>query len=138
MNIIFLDIDGVLNSAEGDLKAAVTGRDLMAPDPKLVVRLLGILQETGAKIVLTSTWRLDKTMTWPFPVYDKTPRGPVGDRCDEIVAWLNAHLGETEAFVIVDDEPDAFIGFDPEVCVHVDSRTGLDADDAARIVGLFT
>lgn len=140
MRVIFLDIDGVLNSREWDAKCALTGGDLMQPDPRLVVRLLGVVQETDAKIVLTSSWRLDKTIRWPFPVYDVTPRGDAfGCRADEIKAWLEAHMedGAYPAFAIVDDEPDAGIGFDYRF-IQTDPRTGLSAADAARLVGLFT
>lgn len=148
MKVIFLDIDGVLNSHEYDAKCALNGGDLMAPDPKAVVRLLGIVQDTGAKIVLTTSWRLDPTMGdyWKFPVFDHTPRVQPEDgrhptRADEIRAWLAAHADYPEddplAWVILDDEPDAGIGFGDRF-VQTDPRTGLTAEDAARVVGLFT
>ena len=149
MKVIFLDIDGVLNSREYDARCALTGSDLMRPDPKLVVRLLAAIQPFDAKIVLTSSWRLDKTIQWPFPVYDVTPRVD-GTRAEEIKAWLKG-TGEcaemvscvdpkcvnVDAFVILDDEPDAGIGFGDRF-IQTDPRTGLTAEDADRIVGLFT
>jgi hypothetical protein len=139
MKVIFLDVDGVLNSAESDAKAALTGADLMAPDPKLVVRLLGVLQDVpDLVLVLTSTWRLDPTITWPFPVVDVTPRGDAfGTRAEEIRGWLGEHL-DVRDYAILDDEDDAFFGFDPTVCVKVDRHMGLTSEDAARLVGLFT
>lgn len=144
MKIIFLDIDGVLNSREYDARCALSGADLLTPDPRAVVRLFGIIQDTDAKIVLTSSWRLDKTLTWPFPVYDVTPRVD-GTRADEINAWLDArtklaplHDEAIDAYAILDDEPDAGIGFPPEVFILTDGKVGLSPDDAARIVGLFT
>lgn len=146
MKVLFLDVDGVLNSREYDAKCAMTGGDLMAPSPKLVVRLLGILQDVPElKIVLTSSWRRDPTITWPFPVYDVTPRCQPEDgrhptRADEIRAWIDSmQQGKDliEEFAILDDEPDAGLGYHDHF-VQTDPRTGLTADDAARVVGLFT
>ena len=138
MRVLFLDIDGVLNSREYDARCAMTGGDLMQPDPRLVVRLMGIVQETDAKIVLTTSWRLDKSIEWPFPVYDRTPRGDAfGCRAEEIKAWLVENHGDYADFVIIDDEPDAGVGFS-EHFVQTNPQTGLTAEDAATIVGLFT
>jgi len=139
MKIIFLDIDGVLNSRQTDARCALSGGDLMRPDPALVVRLLGVCQETGAKIVLSTSWRLDTTIVWPFPVYDVTPRlDAFGTRAAEIAAWLaNTTEPVIENFVIVDDEGDAGL-LHPTHFIQTDPRTGLTAEDAAKIVGLFT
>src|SRR5262245_20949878 len=55
MKVIFLDIDGVLNCAR-------THNPRRLPyviDPRLKKHLDGLLERTGAKIVLTSTWRHD-------------------------------------------------------------------------------
>ncbi len=139
MKVIFLDVDGVLNSRESDAKCALNGRDLMAPDPKLVIRLLSVCQQTSAEIVLTTSWRLDSTITWPFPVAGVTPRLPKDQhapRAEEIRAWLGEHL-DVRDYVILDDEPDAGIGFGDRF-VQTDPRFGLTPEDAARIVGLFT
>lgn len=51
MKVIFLDIDGVLNT-DPDVK--VTGQDL---NPKLVKRLGNLTRTTAAGIVITSSWR---------------------------------------------------------------------------------
>ena len=143
MKVIFLDIDGVLNSRDYDARCALTGGDLMRPDPKLVVRLLAAIQPFDAKIVLTSSWRLDRTIKWPFPVYDVTPRGDAfGTRAEEIDAWLADDTpclmrADVETFVILDDEPDAGITH-PDRFIQTDPRTGLTTEDADRIAGLFT
>lgn len=150
MRILFLDVNGVLDSREWDSRCALTGADLLQPDPRAVVRLLGILAETDAKVVLTSTWRWDKAMKWPFPIHDVTPRidafGPDRDvegksvpRSEEIARWIETNdIGlSAEDIVIVDDDPDAGIGFEPRF-VQIDPAVGLTPADAARIVGLFT
>jgi hypothetical protein len=144
IKVLFLDVDGVLNSREYDAKCAMTGGDLMAPDPRLVIRMLGIVQDVPElKIVLTSSWRRDPTIVWPFPVYDVTPRVQPEDgrhprRADEIGKWIADHLTDAGdiTFAVLDDEPDAGIGFEDRF-VQTDPRTGLTAADAARVVGLF-
>lgn len=55
MKVIFLDIDGVLNSDQ-------TPNPRKLPyvvDRKLLTRLKRVLKRTGAKVVLSSTWRYD-------------------------------------------------------------------------------
>jgi HAD domain in Swiss Army Knife RNA repair proteins len=55
MKIIFLDIDGVLNCRK-------TPNPRKLPyivDRKLLKRLVRLIERTGAKVVLTSTWRYD-------------------------------------------------------------------------------
>src|ERR1700709_1279552 len=55
MKVIFLDIDGVLNSTH-------TANPRSFPyivDPELVTRLKDVLAKTGAEVVLSSTWRYD-------------------------------------------------------------------------------
>ena len=54
MKIIFLDIDGVLNYVGCKHKI----REMYFVDPKKLELLKKIIDETGAKIVLSSTWRI--------------------------------------------------------------------------------
>lgn len=61
MRVIFLDIDGVLNSKEFFQNRQPT-QELNEIDEEKVKLLQQIVQATNAKIVLTSTWRTyDKT-----------------------------------------------------------------------------
>ena len=55
MKVIFLDIDGVLNviPTKFDQWGAYFG-----PDDHFVKNLKKIVDQTGAKIVITSTWRM--------------------------------------------------------------------------------
>ena len=53
MKVIFLDIDGVLNSL--DCKEKIEGY-LFVEDKKIAL-LKELIDATGAKIVLSSTWR---------------------------------------------------------------------------------
>jgi hypothetical protein len=55
MKVIFLDIDGVLNCD----KTPNPRKFPYIVDKKLLVRLRKLLDRTGAKVVLSSTWRCD-------------------------------------------------------------------------------
>ena len=64
MKFLFLDIDGVLNTGRyqesliGD-GLPFTDNDGALFDPIAIENLHYIINETSAKIVLTSTWRMD-------------------------------------------------------------------------------
>ena len=64
---LFLDIDGVLNTGRHsnylvDNGLSETDADGYLFDPKAVENLEYIIEETDAKIIITSTWRLDGDM----------------------------------------------------------------------------
>jgi hypothetical protein len=70
MKVIFLDIDGVLNCelwyrkrhAEVDMHEVSAQYPFYEFSPELVENLNRITEETGAKIVVSSTWRLGRTV----------------------------------------------------------------------------
>lgn len=114
MNVIFLDIDGVLNSAEYDSNRNEKDGNI---DLTRLPLLKEIVDKTNAKIVLSSSWRkvwfkdislcdiVGKELSDTFnsaglEIYDKTP--VLGRRKDEIKAWLqnNPHI---ENYAIIDD-----------------------------------
>ena len=127
MKVIFLDIDGVLNSVDSMVafhEWKPKGTRVMIED-KLDEVSVGLLRrlcnETGAKIVVSSTWRMGRTgddfieiftrHDWPeFPYLDQTPIGhqinPIGERTrgHEIQHWLDNN-GNPE-YVILDDDSD--------------------------------
>jgi len=106
--VIFLDIDGVLAPIRrwdryGDL------------DPACIQVLNEIAARGGADVVVSSTWRYDKTVAelqeileaegFTGFVLDKTPTGaPGADRGEEIAAWLTEHA--VDGYVIIDDHLD--------------------------------
>jgi HAD domain in Swiss Army Knife RNA repair proteins len=106
VKVIFLDIDGVLNCTN-------TPNPREFPyivDPKLLKRLKRLLQRTGAKVVLSSTWRYDPTglfgaKHWGIPFIDVIPDMPKRPRRDEVLAWLKTHP-KARRFVVIDDEDD--------------------------------
>jgi hypothetical protein len=106
MKVIFLDIDGVLTCDD-------TPNPRKFPyvvDRKLLSRLKRLLATTGAKVVLTSTWRLDPigllaARHWGIPFIGATPDLPDRSRSEEVRSWLKKHPNVTR-FVVIDDEDD--------------------------------
>jgi len=112
MNIIFLDIDGVLNT-KNSVSSLVVNKDK--------TRLLNnVLEETNTSIVLSSTWRLiydmcslrkllrlrDGTGISPHKIIDSTPNLIKYNRGTEINAWLCDYEDcrlESTLDVVVDD-----------------------------------
>lgn len=121
MKVIFLDIDGVLNVCypEHDEYGRIF-------HPNFVDNLKRVIDETGAKIVISSTWRygglqrmkdLWEKRNLPGEVIDITPdcndlfnEGSFVfldqiERGHEVEYWLNEHP-EVERYVIFDDDND--------------------------------
>ena len=112
MKVLFLDIDGVLNSMEFFARLPST-RSMCEVDPKAVKRVLRVLEVTGAKLVLSSTWRLsaelvERLRAVGLPIYDMTPSLGTEPRYKEIGAWLVEHMEATK-YAIIDDDTDAEI-----------------------------
>lgn len=118
MKIIFLDIDGVLNSAEYRRRM---GRKYYAAiiDRSKVPLLKKIVDKTDAKIVLSTSWRkfwnegeaqLDSVgqninevfVEFDLSVYSKTPVIEDAGRSAEIKAWLDGKR-YVDGYVILDD-----------------------------------
>lgn len=113
MKVLFLDIDGVLNSDTFYLNRPKEIKHLPYPlsefDPACVARLNRILDETKARLVVSSSWRHDtfinrvleragiKTKIW-----DITPYGMGKPRGHEIKKFLSEHPN-IENYVILDD-----------------------------------
>jgi hypothetical protein len=106
MKVIFLDIDGVLNCA----KTPNPRKFPYVVDKRLLARLQKLLDRTGAKVVLTSSWRLDPVglfaaKHWGVPFIDVCPDKPRSPRRKEILDWLSNHPKATR-YAIIDDEDD--------------------------------
>lgn len=117
--IIFLDIDGVLNSMDyfGQTKDCKGYTEI---NPEKVKLLKEIVDRTGAEIVLSSTWRdlgkrknepehpmytylTDTLKEYSMEIVDHTPY--IGqDRPKEIKAWLDNQQDKDISFVSLDDD----------------------------------
>lgn len=113
MKILFLDIDGVCNSAEW----ARAGNSLWnGTDPQLVQHVRRIIKETGCMVVLSSTWRMyaESRATVKRDVchfidctvdMQRGGKWGVADRGLEIQEWLDRHPDVTQ-YAILDDNSD--------------------------------
>jgi len=132
---LFLDMDGVMTSSDymfGPRRPAAEDGDCRSPyamiDPATIPRLNAIVEPTGARVVITSSWRLvhkigiiaNALMRHGFTgkVVGKTGYSVAGDsrtrRGIEIQDWLDKHAGReqlgehavTRRIVILDDDRD--------------------------------
>lgn len=143
-NIIFLDVDGVLNC--GDTFSGPNGDGGNTLDPVMCDRFAEIVKKTGAIVVLSSTWRLfntDKLKRWlgdrGVVIHSHTPRLPDNIRGDEIQKWLddNSNQFPNPKFVILDDEPDMLPSQLPFL-VQTNFKTGLLDNHVTQVVSLLT
>jgi hypothetical protein len=122
MKVIFLDIDGVLNCD----RTPNPRKFPYVVDKGLLKLFNGLLLRSGAKVVLSSTWRCDPigllaAKYWRVPFIDITPDEPKKPRSAEILSWLERHRNVSR-FVILDDEDD---GLDDLPLFQPSSKTGL-------------
>jgi len=148
MKIIFLDFDGVLDTAYYDLMLVKEGQEECDQygvkfDPSCVACLKQIVEETGARIVVSSTWKAlmdysDFQTMWrdrelPGSVIDATPNIS-GKRGQEIAAWLN-ECQEPCRYAIVDDlDGSNFLNEQIEHLFVVNPWNGLDEETSRRII----
>jgi hypothetical protein len=143
MKILFLDIDGVLNSSRTATihgtkpDGTLTGlgyptnfsiRNMRKFDPVAIGLIRQLCYESGCQIVLSSTWRITFTVeesrkAFNLPIIDKTPRILFASRGGEIKEWLDTHSNIMK-YTIVDDDSDMLESQLPYF-VKVDSANGL-------------
>ena len=151
MKVIFLDIDGVLNH-ENHYKWLMetdepTPLQRVYPysefNPESCKILNRIIEETGCKIVLSSSWRLDgenrlnslfKHFGLP-KIYSITPCLNT-TRDIEINAWLAAHP-EVTKYVIIDDDSDMEEHQLPYFVKTNPYESGLDNEIAEKIIKIL-
>ena len=119
MNVIFLDIDGVLNSRKYDSER--NWNENTDIDETRLPLVKEIADRGGAVIVLSSTWRThwhknpafcdedgayinDTFSKYGLEIYSKTPDlGRSALRKDEVKKWLETYGKNVRNFVILDD-----------------------------------
>lgn len=148
MKAVFCDVDGVLNNA-GTTKRSPSGYTGVSED--LIRNLKKIVDRTGAKIILSSDWRLIKD----DPVHGKDYRylvrkllfvahlkiyGHTADiswsrRGEEIRKYLDDHPGITEYAVLDDISFSDFRKYGLlDHFVHTDQDEGLTENDVERAI----
>ncbi len=142
MKILFLDIDGVLNSIDyyTELDKHVTDSvfDRLSDDlnPVAVDLLKEFVVEYDIDIVISSTWRklfsiaelkdLFALVGWEgIPIIDVTPLSRNGFRGDEILEWIEPFKNEVEQYLILDDDSDFTPQQKKENFIHTNGLTGL-------------
>ena len=120
MKVIFLDVDGVLNSDEyfNSIKDQKINTIENQIDINKVKLLKQAVNTTGAKLVLSSSWRYTKNannlkallLNYGM-IVDSTPFLN-NERGKEIKKWLDEHKN-VEDYVILDDE--IFKSYDEEL-----------------------
>lgn len=157
LKVIFLDIDGVLNCHNWyETSKTLLENPYCHFSPDLVDNLNRITKDTGAKIVITSTWRKNRTLEdlrklfvevgIEGEVIDKTielrfsnwahsvPRG-----C-EIDYWIDSrsdlnHLWRK--FAIIDDDSDMLYWHKENLFITDHSGGGLTDNIAYRIINFL-
>jgi hypothetical protein len=157
--IVFLDIDGVLNSKQWYAQAAFrkderssqpsTDRSLLerSIDPTCIQRLNRLLQHAGAVVIVSSSWRKKHQLSEIVSIIEA--RGFCGEvigvtpsddgtlsRGGEIATWLKTNVPRGVAYVAVDDE--AATGLPPEVVVVTSMDTGLTDEDVERAIRILS
>ena len=164
--ILFLDIDGVLNTERQHDRCVNLGADQVdnfgyAFDPEAVANLKRIVEHTGADIVISSSWKvwgLDAMQRlWvrrdlPGQVIDITPRTESGEmllsvdldfmdipavKGSEIKEWLSTSGRDVTHYAILDNFPDML----PEQQSHfvqTDPIIGVTVEDANEIIRILT
>lgn len=152
MNYIFFDVDGVLNGTD---ECGRWINDEIHADK--VARLAKLAKTTGARLVMSSTWRtawnengmLTKKHEWTkyldnllhdadCPLYSVTPVCDY-DRNTEIKMWLKDHADSDDRFVCLDDEYGYYTGdkFFDEKFIHTAPSHCNGGYGHGDIVGLF-
>lgn len=126
--VIFLDIDGVLNDVFTDERSP---DGFIGLNPIMIDRLRLVIDQTGATVVLVSTWKnewdvnpderstdgeyLHNTLqAHGVRIFDKT-QDSTSDRGHGIVRYLQSHP-EIQKWVVLDDQ----VFFDYEECGIID------------------
>lgn len=148
MKVLFLDIDGVINSTRTcyafDGYPHSFEPDQMAMfDPVAIKLIQELCKTTNAVVVVSSTWRILFTCdeiqkALGIPVFDRTVDLSTPDklRGDEIQIWLDEHP-EVTRYAIVDDNSD-MLESQMSRFVQTDPDVGLSFQDYIALVSLLT
>lgn len=146
--IIFLDVDGVLNSEEfgrwlwDNHEKKYHGYELL--DQRAILCLQDIVFVTGAEIVLSSSWRISSLRTkqlkeqllpYGLEIIDRTISDARGERGDEIKEWLSRNP-DVSHYVILDDDND--MSDIKNHLIQTTFRKGLLPEHATKAIEMLT
>ena len=110
-------------------------------DPNAVERIMRIVKETGAEIVVSSTWRFDDSICYKLrfmgipQIYGITPGTVKRYRGEEIKLWLDEHP-EVTNYVIIDDDNDMLDEQDLHL-VQTSWLTGITDYDVEKAINIL-
>ena len=166
MKVIFTDWDGVLNSGAWAREACRRMASVLPPftaeqeadgelEPAKIALLNQAIERTGAKVVVSSSWRGadDETRQRCLDIFyagglmgevvGQTPHARIHrgmhascreTRAAEIRAWLADHP-EVTAFAILEDE---HIGWEGPEMVRTSGRYGIEQEHVEQVVALLS
>lgn len=134
MKILFLDVDGVLNSEH----SYVDPKSPYPIDAYQVLLVDRIVQATGCKIVLSSSWRymanwreILKSAAPCLEIIDRTDSGrSMRPRGAEVADWMALHP-EYKIYAILDDDSDFLEG---QPLFRTDWKVGLTEEIANKVI----
>lgn len=120
MKVIFLDVDGVLNSTKSGYGfGGELDKNKIKWDQTCVDRVRALVEAVETSVVISSTWRIGTPIQWfkdafalygwhNAPVVGKTPEDVHhGFRGEEVYLWLENNP-TVETFLCIDDETDFY------------------------------
>ena len=150
--LLFLDLDGVLHTANYDSWLSFLGKPLTDDfgakfSPSCIRNLKFIVKRTGARIVIISNWRhfglqrmkeMWEKRRLPGTVVGVTPyltneTGSELYRGEEIARWLQENNAPNAPYVIIDDRSEEYV--DRGRLVQVNYKRGLTLWAAMCVVG---
>ena len=153
MNIIFLDIDGVLNCTKFRKDRLLSGDYSVAIEPRLLLLLKQLVVITNSSIVLISSWRkywipegcvdsagqkIEKALaSTGLSILDKTPVLNNGSRSQEVERWLKTK-GYVDRYVILDDSDFMWSKTLRMHWVQCSSETGLTVQDVEQAISIMS
>lgn len=144
MKILFLDVDGVLNSYSNTTKDIKSPHGTYGVEEVHLVQLRRILDTLPeVQVVLCSTWRKYRDLThylWEKIGFKYRSRWKgntpiLRARPDEICFWVNAQTEEVTHWVVLDDQifPDEIAGH----IVNTNCLVGLTSEIADEVIRKF-
>lgn len=148
IKVLFLDIDGVLNTDRQHWHCQMNGITPVDEfgyefDHKAVDNLATILEETGAEIVISSSWKFLGLQTLQKMWEDRKLPGTILDITSdgkskgwEIDEWLMECESQVNRYAIIDDENDIL----PKQLNHfvqTNSQFGITCKDAERVITIL-
>ena len=146
MRVLFLDIDGVLDSVRSAVALDkyphnLSRRSLKKFDWVAIGLVRKLCAECNVEIVLSSVWRHgfsceDMSKALQLPIKYKTGTTRAGVRGVEIQEWLNSHP-EVENYAIVDDDSD-MLGTQKPHFVQTSFEDGLSYNNYLQLKKIFS